>query len=232
MNIFWMNILDFVLNWILNLMIFRPDSMKKWIFKKDRPPLPHPRVQTKSAKQNLKASLSEKTKQLLVTGSIKTEKNVPCHEKFQAISCLFLSITVFCSGHSRHNCGCCLCGPWRWLLLSQVTRAPQHGWFGGTKSLPGPPKCPRKGRSPTILPTESPVLLRRWKREKYFLWCLKLFGFLHLLQYCCLVLLISRRPPLLEIESWPSPHKCTTIRWRGPCWLFYNCCCWWWSWKW
>ena len=35
MNIFWMNILDFVLNWI----IFRPDSMKKWTFKKDRPPL-------------------------------------------------------------------------------------------------------------------------------------------------------------------------------------------------
>ena len=32
---FWMNILDFVLNWI----IFRPDSMKKWIFKMYRPPL-------------------------------------------------------------------------------------------------------------------------------------------------------------------------------------------------
>ena len=29
---FWMNIPDFVLNWI----IFRPDSMKKWIFKTDR----------------------------------------------------------------------------------------------------------------------------------------------------------------------------------------------------
>ena len=33
--LYWMNILDFVLNWI----IFRPDSMKKWIFKTDRPPL-------------------------------------------------------------------------------------------------------------------------------------------------------------------------------------------------
>ena len=32
---FWMNIRDFVLNWI----IFRPDSMKKWIFKTDRPGL-------------------------------------------------------------------------------------------------------------------------------------------------------------------------------------------------
>ena len=32
---FWMNLLDFVLNWI----IFRPNSKKKWIFKKDRPPL-------------------------------------------------------------------------------------------------------------------------------------------------------------------------------------------------
>ena len=30
---FWMNIPDFVLNWILNWIIFRPDSMKKWIFK-------------------------------------------------------------------------------------------------------------------------------------------------------------------------------------------------------
>ena len=30
---FWMNIPDFVLNWI----IFRPYSMKKWIFKTDRP---------------------------------------------------------------------------------------------------------------------------------------------------------------------------------------------------
>ena len=30
---FWMNIPDFVLNWI----IFRPDSMKKWIFKTDQP---------------------------------------------------------------------------------------------------------------------------------------------------------------------------------------------------
>ena len=36
MNIFWMNILDFVLNWI----IFRPDSMKKWIFRTYRPGLP------------------------------------------------------------------------------------------------------------------------------------------------------------------------------------------------
>ena len=33
---FQMNILDFVLNWI----IFKVDSMKKWIFRKDRPPLP------------------------------------------------------------------------------------------------------------------------------------------------------------------------------------------------
>ena len=32
---FWMNIPDFVLNWI----IFRPDSMKKWILKTDRPGL-------------------------------------------------------------------------------------------------------------------------------------------------------------------------------------------------
>ena len=30
---FWMNIFDFGLNWILNWIIFRPDSMKKWIFK-------------------------------------------------------------------------------------------------------------------------------------------------------------------------------------------------------
>ena len=37
MNIFWMNIRDFVLNWIFNWIIFRPDSMKKWIFKTDRP---------------------------------------------------------------------------------------------------------------------------------------------------------------------------------------------------
>ena len=36
---FWMNIPDFVLNWILNWIIFRPDSMKKWIFKTDRPGL-------------------------------------------------------------------------------------------------------------------------------------------------------------------------------------------------
>ena len=144
-NIFWMNILDFVLNWILNLMIFRPDSMKKWIFKKDRPPLPHPRVQTKSAKQNLKASLSEKTKQLLATGSIKTEKNVPCHEKFQAIFCLFLSITVFCSGHSRHNCGRCLCGPWRWLLLSQVTRAPHMGGWEEQNPCQGLPSVQGRG---------------------------------------------------------------------------------------
>ena len=35
MNIFWMNISDFVLNWI----IFRPDSLKKWIFKTDCPGL-------------------------------------------------------------------------------------------------------------------------------------------------------------------------------------------------
>ena len=34
MIIFYINILDFVLHWI----IFRPDSMKIWIFKKDRPP--------------------------------------------------------------------------------------------------------------------------------------------------------------------------------------------------
>ena len=33
---FWMNILGFVLNWI----IFRPNSMKKWIFKTYRPGLP------------------------------------------------------------------------------------------------------------------------------------------------------------------------------------------------
>ena len=32
---FWMNIPDFVLNWI----IFRPNSMKKWIFKTYRPGL-------------------------------------------------------------------------------------------------------------------------------------------------------------------------------------------------
>ena len=35
MNIFWTNIFDFV----LTLIIFRPDSMKKWIFKKNCPPL-------------------------------------------------------------------------------------------------------------------------------------------------------------------------------------------------
>ena len=34
-GLYWMNILDFVLNWI----IFRPNSMKKWIFKTDRPGL-------------------------------------------------------------------------------------------------------------------------------------------------------------------------------------------------
>ena len=39
MNIFWINILDFVLNWILNWIIFRPNSMKKWIFKTYGPPL-------------------------------------------------------------------------------------------------------------------------------------------------------------------------------------------------
>ena len=33
MNMFWMNILDFVLNWI----IFRPNSMKKMIFQKRLP---------------------------------------------------------------------------------------------------------------------------------------------------------------------------------------------------
>ena len=33
---FWMNIPDFVLKWT----ILRPDSMKKWIFKTDRPGLP------------------------------------------------------------------------------------------------------------------------------------------------------------------------------------------------
>ena len=32
-GLYWMNIPDFVLNWI----IFRPYSMKKWIFKTDRP---------------------------------------------------------------------------------------------------------------------------------------------------------------------------------------------------
>ena len=36
---FWMNIPDFVLNWILNWIIFRPDSMKKWIFNTYRPGL-------------------------------------------------------------------------------------------------------------------------------------------------------------------------------------------------
>ena len=36
---FWMNIPDFVLNWILNWIIFRPNSMKKWIFKMYRPGL-------------------------------------------------------------------------------------------------------------------------------------------------------------------------------------------------
>ena len=36
---FWMNILDFGFNWILNWIIFRPDSMKKWIFKMYHPPL-------------------------------------------------------------------------------------------------------------------------------------------------------------------------------------------------
>ena len=34
-GLYWMNILDFVLNWI----IFRPDSMKKWIFITYRTPL-------------------------------------------------------------------------------------------------------------------------------------------------------------------------------------------------
>ena len=34
-----MNIPDFVLNWILNWIIFRPESMKKWIFKTYRPGL-------------------------------------------------------------------------------------------------------------------------------------------------------------------------------------------------
>ena len=36
----WINILDFVFNWILNWIIFRPHSMKKWIFKTYRQPLP------------------------------------------------------------------------------------------------------------------------------------------------------------------------------------------------
>ena len=36
---FWMNIPDFVLNWILNWIIFCRDSMKKWIFKTDQPGL-------------------------------------------------------------------------------------------------------------------------------------------------------------------------------------------------
>ena len=40
LNIFWINISDFVLNWILNWIIFRPDSMKKWIFKTYRTGLP------------------------------------------------------------------------------------------------------------------------------------------------------------------------------------------------
>ena len=39
---FWMNIRDFVLNWILNGIIFRPNSMKKWIFKTYRPGLTWP----------------------------------------------------------------------------------------------------------------------------------------------------------------------------------------------
>ena len=38
-ELYWMNIPDFVLNWILNWIIFRPDSMKKWIFKTYRPGL-------------------------------------------------------------------------------------------------------------------------------------------------------------------------------------------------
>ena len=37
---FWMNILDFNLNWILNWIIFRPNSMKKWIFQTYRTGLP------------------------------------------------------------------------------------------------------------------------------------------------------------------------------------------------
>ena len=36
---FWMDIPDFVLNWILNWIIFRPDLMKKLIFKTHRPGL-------------------------------------------------------------------------------------------------------------------------------------------------------------------------------------------------
>ena len=39
-GLYQMNIPDLVLNWILNWIIFRPDLMKKWIFKTDRPPLP------------------------------------------------------------------------------------------------------------------------------------------------------------------------------------------------
>ena len=38
----WMNIPDFVLNWILNWIIFRPNSMKKWIFKTYRTGLVEP----------------------------------------------------------------------------------------------------------------------------------------------------------------------------------------------
>ena len=38
----WMNLRDFVLNWILNWMIFRPDSMKKWIFETRRLPQAYP----------------------------------------------------------------------------------------------------------------------------------------------------------------------------------------------
>ena len=36
-----MNNWDLVLDWIFNWIIFRPDSMKKWIFKTDRRLLPH-----------------------------------------------------------------------------------------------------------------------------------------------------------------------------------------------
>ena len=38
-GLYWMNIPDFVLNWILNWIFFRPNSMKKWIFKTYHPGL-------------------------------------------------------------------------------------------------------------------------------------------------------------------------------------------------
>ena len=41
MDIFWMDIPDFVLNWILNWIIFTSNSMEKWTFKTNRPGLHH-----------------------------------------------------------------------------------------------------------------------------------------------------------------------------------------------